>query len=1268
MAVTLVSLLVLCDPLDEPLFAQPNVFAWGSNGYGQTNVPSDLTNATAAVGGVVHSAALRTDGTVVAWGDNTFGQTNVPADLADVLAIASGSYHTLALKSDGTVAAWGDNSSGQTTIPVGLSNVVAVAGNGKTSYAVIKDGSLVSWGAAAQIPVGLGNVVTLGSPTAANKGPTVVTVNGTTLGWGAAAAIYAPPATNFVSVASGYGPGLTVDGRVQVVSGFSYTDSGLSNIVAIDVGTSTGWLALGSDGTIYHGPANVTNVVAISSGDKHSLAVIGVGPPVFATRPMDMSINRGRMARFYAPATGAWPIIYQWQFNGLGIPGATRPMLGVTNVQDVGFGTYTVIASNGLGVAVSPPMTLRLLPVVGQDWSANVTNPATIATSTFGQGLTLERNGQVTGWGANDAGQSMIPLLLSNVVAISANCPVGYNLPDHCLALTASGEAWSWGRSSLTNKAPWLTNIATVSAGYYRDVALRRDGQVVTWSTTPSMPSAPSVVATNIVDVSAPKGTANGWMGVTADGLTAGSGPSSAVSNVVAVAGNGFYYLGLIADGSVTAWGSSSAETSVPGGLTNVIAIATSDANNHYALALRDDGTLVAWGNVPSVVSNMVANLKDVVAVDGGLALIGTGEPFLTTPLVGRYGVTGGQVFFRALATGQRPLHYQWRRNGAELAGQTRNVLSLANLSPQDAGAYSVVVTNLQGAITSAPAMLAIYDYARAIDLTSNITWTSFGNWIPETNITHDGISAAQSGGSPSTLRGTVTGPGTLSFWWKLSGPPGAEELRLYVNGAPVAFTALLLPTDWRQATVYLGAGVQVVDWIYQSYVGFNQGAGFVDDVSFTPGVTAPFFMGQPQSVSQAGGGDVGFVGNALGTPPLTYQWQFEGGDIPGATLGSLTLTNVQPADAGSYSLIVSNIGGSSASSNAVLTLGRIAQWGSAPTPPSVTNAVSLAAGLYHGLALQPDGRVLAWGNNSAGQSVVPAGLTNVAAVGAGAWFNMAIGAVDGSVTAWGDNSAGQCVVPSGLSNVLMVAGGFYHAVALKNDGSVVAWGANNYGQTNVPVDLTNAVQIASAGYHNVALRTDGTVSAWGQSLNGETNVPSGLNDVVSVRAGFNHCLAQTAEGTIVVWGMTNTSYNLLNPPVGLTNPVAIAAGGEYNLALTPDGKVSWWGLDRSGDASVPVGLAHVLSITAGGYVSLALVGDSLPSASVGVRNPMITQGAFQVAIPTERGRVYRLEYKDSLSDALWLHLQLVRGTGREEILADRQVQGASRFYRVRGW
>jgi len=102
------------------------VTGWGWNGYGQINIPSELTNVVAIDAGFSHSLALKSDGTVVAWGANNYGQTNIPTDLTGVVAISADYYHNLALKSDGTVVAWGWNNYGQSDVPSDLADVVAI--------------------------------------------------------------------------------------------------------------------------------------------------------------------------------------------------------------------------------------------------------------------------------------------------------------------------------------------------------------------------------------------------------------------------------------------------------------------------------------------------------------------------------------------------------------------------------------------------------------------------------------------------------------------------------------------------------------------------------------------------------------------------------------------------------------------------------------------------------------------------------------------------------------------------------------------------------------------------------------------------------------------------------------------------------------------------------------------------------------------------------------------------------------------------------------
>jgi hypothetical protein len=83
----------------------------------------------------------------------------------------------------------------------------------------------------------------------------------------------------------------------------------------------------------------------------------------------------------------------------------------------------------------------------------------------------------------------------------------------------------------------------------------------------------------------------------------------------------------------------------------------------------------------------------------------------------------------------------------------------------------------------------------------------------------------------------------------------------------------------------------------------------------------APVITVQPTNQTVIVGGTAVFSVSATGTPPLTYQWILQGTNLPGKTQSSLVLTNVQPADAGTYAVIVTSHGQSTTSSNAVLAV-----------------------------------------------------------------------------------------------------------------------------------------------------------------------------------------------------------------------------------------------------------------------------------------------------------------------------------------------------------
>jgi hypothetical protein len=83
----------------------------------------------------------------------------------------------------------------------------------------------------------------------------------------------------------------------------------------------------------------------------------------------------------------------------------------------------------------------------------------------------------------------------------------------------------------------------------------------------------------------------------------------------------------------------------------------------------------------------------------------------------------------------------------------------------------------------------------------------------------------------------------------------------------------------------------------------------------------APAITTQPTNLLVNAGGNATFTASASGTPPPGYQWYFNSAAIAGATNSAYVKTNVQPSDAGNYSVKASNVVTSVTSSNAALSV-----------------------------------------------------------------------------------------------------------------------------------------------------------------------------------------------------------------------------------------------------------------------------------------------------------------------------------------------------------
>jgi endonuclease/exonuclease/phosphatase family metal-dependent hydrolase len=164
-------------------------------------------------------------------------------------------------------------------------------------------------------------------------------------------------------------------------------------------------------------------------------------------------------------------------------------------------------------------------------------------------------------------------------------------------------------------------------------------------------------------------------------------------------------------------------------------------------------------------------------------------------------------------------------------------------------------------------------------------------------------------------------------------------------------------------------------------------------------GTNPPVIVTQPQSQTNAVGATITFSVGAGGSGTLACQWQFNGTNIAGATANPFILVDAQLTNNGNYSVVVTNLFGSVASSNAVLLLTN--------APPTITTqpqGQSVLAGQTATFSVAASGTPplnYQWffsGTNIAGATTNPFTLANVQLTNAGN-YSVVITNITGSVT-----------------------------------------------------------------------------------------------------------------------------------------------------------------------------------------------------------------------------------------------------------------------------
>lgn len=562
----------------------------------------------------------------------------------------------------------------------------------------------------------------------------------------------------------------------------------------------------------------------------------------------------------------------------------------------------------------------------------------------------------------------------------------------------------------------------------------------------------------------------------------------------------------------------------------------------------------------------------------------------------------GSDARFSVEYTGGAPIGCEWVFNGRLIPEATGRTLVVSNIQAESSGYYLASLSNSAGQIRSAAAALTVIP---------SQPW-----FIGQPA----GKSAA--GGSTVSIQAHARGSAPLAYQWRKNGVnvPG-------MTNSGLVLTNVVAGQSGNYDVLAMNSG------------GFATSAIAVITITGVP----PAFVQNPLGTSVVSGETLTLSSLANGTDPVSYQWHANGMPIPGQAARTLVASDVSAAAAGAYFVVASNAYGQATSaianvtvllppqytlglSNRVEAAGsgvvlRVAARGAAPmtytwfhnglmcqtgseNTLALLNVEPRHSGVYRVVArngqgtttsvmtlsvFHPPGAVVAWGDDTGGQSSVPAHLPAVVKVAGGDFHTVALLA-NGSVKAWGFNGDGQTSQPPGLSNVVGIAAGASHSMAVKGNGEVVAWGFNASGQTTVPANATSVTEIAAGEAHSVAARQDGSIVVWGDNTLGQRNVPASTGFVTALAAGRNHTLALQNDGTVIAWGH-NASGQAGVPP-GLAHVKSIVAGSLHSLALTDAGIVVGWGDNTCGQASVPAGLSNIVAIAAGDFHSCAMRSD----------------------------------------------------------------------------
>lgn len=549
---------------------------------------------------------------------------------------------------------------------------------------------------------------------------------------------------------------------------------------------------------------------------------------------------------------------------------------------------------------------------------------------------------------------------------------------------------------------------------------------------------------------------------------------------------------------------------------------ATSYYFSRYATA-SDAGsyTVVATNSVGSVTSRAgVVTIRPAVA------------PSSVSISTGPITVTIGESFnlYVSNTDGTAPLTYQWKKDGVAISGATSSSYSKSNVTADDTGTYSLVVTNSVGSATSSGTSVSVTN-AQVPIITSH----------PPSRTVYPGDYV--------NMSVSATGTGTLSYQWKKDGVAisGATSYYYYVSSSITSADA----------------------GVYTVTVSNSQGSVTSQPATITVlAATLPTITYQPASVTVQPGQSINLSVSATGRPYPTYQWKKDGVAISGATSSSYYKYNVASSDAGEYTVVVSNSAGSVTSAAATVSIGS----GTAPVITSHPASGSYLAGdsIYLSVQLQnSDGTTVQWYHDDVAISGATSSYYYLSAQPAAAGRYHAV--VSNSVSSATSQDAVVTVDLSSARPVIIYA-----------QGSQAVYGGNStYVSINVAPNLSN---------YSVVWKKDGAAIPNANSLS------YGINSFGLSSEGTYTAEVTTTAGTFTSQPIVMTLLNKGVTPRFTRNPsTQVRNVGDYvSFEVSVDGEYpityQWrkGGVDIPGATGSYYSVSNLTTATAGDYTVVA--------------------------------------------------------------------------------